>query len=732
MDKPQDLSENTENQNEGVHSSEGKPEKEEVDNTVQNDLQHEKNTSTPLEVNQDAKDGVTDTIPEGTDAEDANENLQDKSEPNIVKPFHQEEKVDDDGSSLLTSDSSDRPSEVTVEGAKATEDEAVKAEKTGHQDAKKLKKLESEEDLSEKHDEHESNDHHEHEEDVDYSHYGKEELVEVIKSLKDANIQKTDKVLKEIKPLFESIRDKERSEALERFIAEGGEEDDFSFRHDELINRFDANYKLLKERKHKFYKDKEEEKDKNLLKKQTLLEKLREFVDADDTDMSFDTFKQMQEEWKAIGPIPGAQVKTLWANYNALVDRFYDNRSIYFELKELDRKKNLKAKIELCEKAEQLSNVEILKDAIRELNELHHEFKHLGPVPKADQEPLWERFKAASDAVYSRRKDYIEKLKHSLDENLVKKDALGNEVQAFIEFDSDRIKEWNEKTKEILELQKRWEGVGGLPRDKAKEINKKFWTAFKTFFNNKSNFFKKLDAQREENLKHKEVLVSEAIGFQDSDDWVNTANQLKELQKKWKEIGPVPEKHRDEIYRRFKAACDHFFDKKRSKNKELEGEYEANLASKNAVCDEIEQLAAVDGIAMESLKNLQEKYNGIGFVPRNAMSSIKKRYSDAVEKFIESVGGVSNSDKEKLKLENQINKLKGGPNADQKIYRKEQAIRKHIHQVENDIALWKNNIEFFANSKTADKLREEFNTKIEKATEELKDLKQQLRIIRSM
>lgn len=593
--------------------------------------------------------------------------------------------------------------------------------------------LHSEEDLSEKdHDDHEEEE-DDSEDEVDYSDYSKEELVELIKSLaKGDNIQRADRIAREIKPLFDEIREKERKEALDKFIAEGGAEEDFEFKVDELTNRFDANYKLIRDKRSQYVKEKEQQKDTNLKQKQDILEKLREFVDSEETNISFNTFKDLQNEWKNIGPVPGAYAKTLWANYNALVDRFYDNRSIYFELKELDRRKNLESKQELCERAEKLVEHENLKEAIKELNELHHEFKHIGPVPQEEQEALWQRFKAASDAVYARRKEYVEQLKSELDDNLKVKDQLAEEVQPFASFDSDRIKEWNAKTKEILEIQKKWEAVGGLPRAKAKAVNKKFWGTFKTFFNNKSAFFKKLDAQREENLEKKKELVQKALELKDSSDWQKTAEQFKQLQRDWKEIGPVPEKFRESIYKEFKAAADHFFEKKRSKNSEVEKEFEENLRLKEEVCDKIEKLAAENTNDLDQLRDLQDEYFDIGFVPRKSISKIKNRYSEVVDKFINNIEGVTEEDKERIRMENQVNKMLSGPNADQKIHRKEQALRKQISKVEHDIALWKNNLEFFAESKTADKLKDEFNTKIKSANNELKNLKQQLRIIRTV
>lgn len=591
------------------------------------------------------------------------------------------------------------------------------------------KELHSEEDLSEK----DAEDEDEDEEEVDYSEFSKEQLVDTIKSLaKDDNIIKSDRIAREIKPLFDEIRDKERNEALEKFLADGGEEKDFDFKFDELANRFDANYKLIHDRKVQYIKDREQQKENNLKKKEDILERLREFVDSDDPNISFNDFKEYQNEWKAVGPVPQAYARTLWANYNALVDRFYDHRNIYFELKELDRKKNLELKLVLCEKAEELSKHDNVPEAIKALNELHHEFKHIGPVPKDDQEPLWQRFKAASDAVYDNRKGFVEELKKELDQNLVVKEELAEQAQAFISFDTDRIKEWNSKTKELLDLQKKWEAIGGLPRAKAKEINKKFWGAFKTFFHHKGAFFKKLDGERETNLEKKRELVGKAEELKESTDWNKTAEAYKKLQKSWREIGPVPEKFRESVYQEFKKACDYFFDQRRSNQNEAEKEYVANYTEKMKICEELIALAKKKSGSLEQLEELQNKFDNIGFVPRKSISETKKKYAEAVDSYIGSLENISEDDKQRLKIQGEINKISGGPNAGQRIFRKEQGLRNQISKIESDISVWKNNMEFFASSSTADKLKVEFQEKIDSANIELTRLKNELRILRSV
>jgi len=570
-------------------------------------------------------------------------------------------------------------------------------------------------------------------ENEDYSSFSKAELVAKIKDLaKEEDVRKGESLLKIIKPLYDELRNGERAVALQKFIEAGGIEQDFEYRFDDDDHAFDAISKLIRDRKNLYFKNLEEKKTENLQKKNEILEKLRALIDGEDSAHSFPIFKELQNEWKQVGQVSMAHVKTLWANYNALIDRFYDHRNIYFELKELDRKKNLEAKLEICEKAEQLISKEKIKDAVQELNELHHEFKHVGPVPKEEQEPVWQRFKVASDAVYAKRDAFLVELQGELKKNLEAKLAIETEVEAFASFTTDRIKEWNQKTKEILEVQKRWDAVGGVPRAKTKDLNKKFWKAFKSFFHNKNVFFKKLDEERGNNLKAKQELVARAIELKSSDDWNKTSNELKNLQRTWKEIGPVPEKQRDKIYKEFKEACDHFFQQQRGTLEKADQEQGENLIKKESLIKELEAATAAGTSTMENLQELQAKFNEIGFVPRPAVASIKNQFSVAVSKYIASIKGLSSAQKDQAELKIQLSELKNDPQAERKIYNKEQQLRKQITHAENDLATLRNNLEFFGRSKNAVKLKEEFNGKITEASNHLDDLKKQLKLLKSI
>ena len=400
----------------------------------------------------------------------------------------------------------------------------------------------------------------------DYSTYEKGDFLSLIEQLKnESDLQKVNATLNKIKPLFDEIVNLERGEALERFTASGGEEGDFEFKQDEVTQGFYNSYKELKSKRSQFIAQQEKQKGDNQKTKERLLEEIRTLVDSEESHNSMEELKKLQEQWKAVGPVPPAQSKSLWASYNALMELYYNKRSIYFELKELDRRKNLEKKIVLCERAEKLVESTSVQQAIKELHELHNEYKHIGPIPREEQDKLWQRFKAASDAIYNKKREYYQELKKQKDDNLALKLALCERIeQEFSNFQSEKIADWNTKTKELLEVQKQWEEIRFIPKEKIKEVSKRFWTAFKGFFHNKNNFFKTVEQFREENLAKKVALCERAEELTSSGQTPQKIAQgLKDLQKEWKEVGPAPAKQKQAVYERFKKTCDAFFESRR-------------------------------------------------------------------------------------------------------------------------------------------------------------------------
>jgi len=583
---------------------------------------------------------------------------------------------------------------------------------------------------------------------VDYSQFSKQDFVGLLEkqleSLKAEGVAATvyrraDEVLKEVRPLFDQIKASERNAALQTYIQESGSEEGFDYKYDETVQRFDALYKQIKDQKNQYFQKLEKTKDANFAQKTELLRRLRELVETDennagDPKASWNEFKQIQDEWKAAGNVPSPHNATLWATYHALVDRYYSNRNIYFELKELDRKKNQTLKTELCEKLEalvqSLEGKPITKTIIDEANGLFEEYKHIGPAPKAEQELLWQRFKKSLDTLYDRRREQNEELKKEGTQLYEQKSKLYEELVPFTSFTSNSINDWNDRTRAVMAIQERWNALRGpMPREEGKELSKKFWAALKTFFHHKGEFFKQLEAKREQNLKQKTELCEQVEGILESGaESPETTQRVIELQRQWKNIGQVPEKFKDSIFERFKAACDAFFNKKRAKNQEVEKEFEDNLARKVALCERIEA-AASENPDLSQVNRFKQEWSAIGFVPKKDMQSIQKRYVNAINKLVGASGKLSPKEKERLTLENE-SELGRGESGGRDSGKKEGDLRRRMTALENDIAVYRNNIEFFARSKGADKLRAEIEQKIAAAQKQLDELKQQLRAMR--
>lgn len=615
--------------------------------------------------------------------------------------------------------------EETVSGDEATPAQAAEGAESAEEETVSASEVKADGEKEEAEEEEDSADEH-----VDLTGLTKIQLLKLLKEkIQHVPILKLDKLAHEIKAAFDELVAKDKEEALGKFKAEGGLEDDFEYRQHDEEREFLKVFNDFRYQINSLRKEAERQKEKNLTAKNELLNKLRDLVDGEETTASMGAIKAIQEEWKSIGPVPTAQNRNLWASFNALMDRFYDARSIYFELKELDRKKNLESKTELCEKAEQLKDVKELKEAIRQLNELHEEFKHIGPVPREDQEVLWQRFKAASDAVYDRRKEFFEGQKEVYKKNQTDKEELIAQLAPFAEFKADRIKEWNTKTKEILDIQKAWEKIGPVPKEAGKDINKAFWAAFKHFFHNKNLFFKELDEIRATNQKKAEELIEQAEALKDNTDWQNTANQLVKLQQDWKKLGPTPEKNRDSLYKRFKAACDAFFENRRNSSKQAHTEFDQNLKKKQDLIKTIVDASEGEGLTEEALKTWVSEFNEIGFVPRKNIKEIQAQFKEAVDKYLEKLDS-SGTDREDFLFRLNLDRIQSDPNAIKTLNKKEHGIRKQIADLENSITLWKNNLEFFTASKTADKLKDQFDVKIQKAEEEIDKLKKKLNILK--
>lgn len=585
---------------------------------------------------------------------------------------------------------------------------------------------------------------------VDYASLSKTELLEIlekslaaVKSESPTNVdfKKADTQLKDIKPIFDALKSSERTEAFEKFKAENESEDGFEYKENEETAKFDQLYKKIKEAKYAHFTSQEKSKENNFTKKTELLNQLRVLADSEDGNIStvkanIVSLKKLQQDWKDAGNVASPHNNILWQTYHALVDRFYSNRSIYFELLELDRKKNLNLKVELCNKVEiiaaKIQEEELTNKHLQEAAHIYEEYKHVGPATKEANELLWNRFKAALDIIYDKRRSQLDALKGTFEENLAAKTKVLESLALFTSFKSESINEWMEQTKAIDILQKQWDEIKGpLPKDKTREISKDFWNGVKLFYRNKGEFFKQLEAKRDENLKLKQSLCEQAESFlaTEEDTPENTKAVIK-LQEDWRKIGHVPDKFRNKIYERFKAACDAYFNKKRQKSNDSEKVYVENLQKKIALCEKIEKDAKA-GADLSQLAEIKKEWATIGFVPKAEMQAIQKRYIDAINSYVGSLGKLSDKEKEKLTLQTEVEVFKqrdGGSAKD--LGRKENDIRAKMQALENDLSTLKNNLEFFGRSKNADKIKADFEQKIKKGEEDLAHMKHQLKVVR--
>ncbi|GAB3957231.1 DUF349 domain-containing protein [Spirosoma harenae] len=595
---------------------------------------------------------------------------------------------------------------------------------------------------------------------VDYSQFSKQDFVNLLEtqlatislaSVSPSDFKKADQVLKEAKPLFDQMKRAEREAALQAYVAETGADEGFEYKYDDAVNRFDELYKQIKSLKNTYFQNLDKAKETNFASKTELLTRLRELVENDensagDPKVSWNEFKKIQDDWKSAGNMNSPHNATLWATYHALVDRYYSNRNIYFELKELDRKRNATLKTEVIEKVEAMAKASeetpVTRQTIDEANALFEEYKHIGPAPKAEQEVLWGRMKAALDVLYEKRRGQTNEQRKESAQLYEEKSAIYEELVPITSFTSNSINDWNDKTKAVMTLQDRWNAIKGpMPREEGKELSKKFWAALKTFFHNKGEFFRQLENKREENLRAKIQLCEQVEGILASgEESPETTQTVIELQRQWKNIGQVPEKQKNTIFDRFKAACDAFFNKKRSKNQETEREFEENLTQKIALIERIEAAANANA-DLSQLNEFKKEWNAIGFVPKKDMQSTQKRYINAVNALVGATGKIPAKDKERIMLQSEaeVTRPSGTRNGgrDRDFNRgdrdgggnkRENDIRRKITAIENDIATYRNNIEFFARSKNADKLRADIDKKIAEAEKQLDDLRHQLRV----
>lgn len=573
-------------------------------------------------------------------------------------------------------------------------------------------------------------------ESVDYSNMSKEELLaQAEKATQLEDIKEAAEIMKAVRPLIESAFTDEYNAALEAFIEEGNEKDDFEYKEDELKQKFYDALKTIQTKRAEYRKRVEDEKQKNLKAKREILEKLKVLTESDETETSLEEVKELQREWKKIRVVPQEFVQELWDSYRFYLDKFYDNVSINFELKDLDRKKNLENKIELCKKVSELESEKSIKKALILLNKYHEEWKNTGPVPKEFNEEIWKRFKDASDQIYEQKKQEIEKLQEIRKQNYELKKAICERMELLTTTKPNKPKEWIEMTKQVNDLFEEWRKVGKVPREHNDSIWERFRGLRTEFFNHKNAFFKELNAEKAENLKKKTEICERAEAIQDSEDWQKTANQLKSFQTQWKKIGPVPEKSSDAIWKRFRAACDTFFNRKEEQFKAQKEEQAKNLEQKKELITKLEALLNSDGeteAVFSEVKQLQQEWSKIGFVPFAAKKEIQNSFSSAMDKLYKKLKR-NPEEMGEARLKDHYEEISKLPDFKGKLKEEERKVRDKIKFLRNDITTLENNMGFFkqGNSKGNNPFAKQVEDKIKKANGQLERLQRELKVIRN-
>ena len=565
-----------------------------------------------------------------------------------------------------------------------------------------------------------------------YSAFSKEELVNEIESIvNNDDIEYIRKHIGYIKAAFRKILKEENLEKFEKNL-DSEKESEKAEAEDPLKIRFDKAFELYKEKKTVYDQTLEKQKHDNLAAKEKILEDLRNLIDSDEElKRTYDTFRELQEKWKNIGPVPQNAKSTLWNNYHFLVEKFFDKVKINKELKDLDLKKNLEAKTELCEKAEELLLESSITKSFQQLQKLHEAWKETGPVTKDKKDEIWERFKAATDKLNKRRSEYYQNLREEQEKNYSAKLVLCEKAEAILEEKPDSPRKWQENSEKINELFRVWKTIGFAPRKVNNEVWNRFRTALDTFFKNKKEFFKAYKEQQNENYNQKVNLCMQAEALKDSEDWKNTTDQLIALQKEWKQIGPVPAKLSNKIWKRFRAACDEFFNRKADFYANINQRQNENLEKKLNLIEKVKTYDYSDdnNKNLEVLKSFQREWMEIGHVPIKEKDRVQSEFRKAIDQQFENLN-ISKKVKNTMAFRNKIENVKDNQNAGNIISKERSFIINKINNLQNDINLWENNIGFFASSKKADVLKSEFQQKIDKAKQEIEILEEKLKILK--
>ena len=568
--------------------------------------------------------------------------------------------------------------------------------------------------------------------DYDFSNCNKLELIEILEeTVQDADVVKIKDKVVALKSNFLRICKEERDKEMEQFILDGGDAESYEHVEDPLEIRFKAAFGIFRNNKLKYNEALEEQKVVNLQQKSAILEELKQLINSEETlKKTYDEFRNLQDRWKEIGQVPATEITNLWNNYHFLVEKFYDKVKINRELRDLDLKKNLEAKIELCEKTEELLLEKSVTKAFKLLQKYHDEWKEIGPVPQEKKDEIWERFKNTTDKINQVRREHYSKIQEEQQGNYDAKAAICEKIEELLNDSINSIGAWQKKSNDVNELFKVWKTIGPAQ----KKLNDEIWARFKgsmdAFFSNKKEFFSRLKEQQLENYNRKLQLCVEAEALADSKEWKKATDRIKKLQEEWKKIGPVPKRHSDKIWKRFRSACDTFFTSKSEHFSGIKGVEEENLRLKRELLERIKayEIKKERSENMEAIKAFQREWMAIGYVPMKYKDATQDEYRKSIDALFDKMK-LNENEISTAQYRNMVEGMKDDPESRDKVRKERNILTNKITKLREEISVLENNIGFFSGSKQSEIMRAEYEKKINRAKNDVKVLEAKLKIL---
>lgn len=574
----------------------------------------------------------------------------------------------------------------------------------------------------------------ENESDDDYSELTLPELISNFANVvKDELTEKTRERVTLIQSLFNKKLEDVRQRAHEEWqaIEDHGEETfEAPFRAEE--QRFRELMQSYKERRRKHAEAVETERKENLRRKHEIIEKIKALTLRDEVKgETFKEFDALREQWNQIGLVPQADKEDLYMSYNTAVRSFYDYIKINRDLRDLDFKKNLEAKLKLCEQAEDLLKETDIVGAFRKLQELHSLWKEVGPEMPEKREEVWERFSSASAEINARHHKFFENLKEQNEEILAKKTALCDKVEELLKEERSSMQAWRNATDKVKELQKEWKELGYLPNRVVGKVRERFQAACSQIFEGFRTYDRAMRQEGKDNLQKLQDLCAQAEAMKESTDWSATTRAMIDLQKQWQSVGYAPRKRRDELWEKFRGAMDYFFSHRDEAQSSRNKEEKDNLAAKEAILKELEGYEAnkTDAAAgVEWLKELQSRWFGIGHVPFKQKDVIQQRYRDLVNRVYKSLG-VDRRMEQVEAFKTRIEEMVQGDGNESQLQKERARLRQQIQQLESECSLMSNNLSFFRSSSSSNPLIQQQEEKIASMREDIAMRKNKLKEI---